>query len=151
MNTITDIVTEITGTLRELDPSLQFNLHMVPWREEDFDGAIRNIAGQDVENLAPWVNYISPMCYSQMVRQTPEWVRDVVIHANELAPDKILPSIQVSRAYLEEPYSVEDFHKSLLLALESPSRGVIFWSWETLEKNREKQEVIRGVLKKLMP
>jgi hypothetical protein len=118
----------------------------VPWRTGDFDRGIRNIAGQDVRKLAHWVNYISPMCYSQMVSQPPEWVRDVIVDTDELSPDKVLPSIQVSRAYLEEPFSAQDFEKSLHSALASPSRGVIFWSWETLAKNREKQDVIRRVV-----
>jgi hypothetical protein len=115
---------------------------MVPWRRDDFNGSIRSIAGQAVEQLAPMLDFVSPMCYSQMVRRPPEWVNDVVIDMDSLAPGKVLPAVQVSRAYLQEPFSVEDFQRSLHSALEKPSRGVIFWSWETLEKNREKQEVI---------
>ena len=151
VNTITDYVKEITQALRKTDPALRFNLHMVPWREDDFDGAVRRITGQDAGQLAPYLDFISPMCYSQMVRRPPEWVGDVVIDMDRAAPDQVLPSIQVSRAYIEEPFPVQDFKQSLLSALEEPSRGVIFWSWETLEKNREKQEVIREVVQKIMP
>ncbi|MBS0000360.1 MAG: hypothetical protein KFF73_15365, partial [Cyclobacteriaceae bacterium] len=93
-------------------------------------------------------DYLSPMCYSQMVRQSAEWVKDVVRETDLAAPDKVLPSIQVSRAYLDEPFSKEDFHLDLLSALEEPSKGVILWSWETLEMNQEKLEIVKKVVLK---
>jgi hypothetical protein len=149
VETITSYVDEITGTLRELDPSLKFNLHLVPWRDADFDGAIRKIAGQEVERLGPLVDYISPMCYTHMVRRPPEWVHEVVLDIDPSAVGRVLPSIQVSRAYREELFPVEDFRDALRSALKPPSKGVIFWSWEALKKDPGKLEVVRNEIKSL--
>lgn len=143
VKTITSYVREITSTLKTIDPSIQFNLHLIPWRETDFKGAIRKIAGQDVEDLGPLVDYISPMCYTHMVKQPPEWVHEVVVDIDPATTGKVLPSIQVSRAYLEESFSTQDFQKTLQSALDEPSRGVIFWSWEALIKDQEKLEVVK--------
>jgi hypothetical protein len=55
----------------------------------------------------------------------------------------------VSRAYREEPFSSQDFQSAVQSALDEPSRGVIFWSWEALEQNPEKMEVVqKEILKK---
>ena len=147
VETITSYVDEITGALRELDGSLKFNLHLVPWRDSDFDGAIRKIAGQDVGRLGHLVDYMSPMCYTHMVRRPPGWVNEVVLDIDPSAVDRVLPSIQVSPAYREEPFSVEDFRDALKSALKPPSKGVIFWSWEALEKDPGKLEVVRKEIK----
>jgi hypothetical protein len=146
VNTITSYVHEITQTLLHIDPELQFNLHLVPWRTDDFAGAIRKVAGQDVKMLAPRVDYISPMCYSHMVRQPPGWIHEVVSNSDENGHGKILPSIQVSRAYLEDPFRTKDFREALRAALRAPSRGVIFWSWDALAKDTEKQDGVRSEL-----
>ncbi len=147
--TITSYVHEISTVLKAMDHSLRFNLHLVPWRDTDFDGAIRKIAGQNVEDLGPLVDYISPMCYSHMVKQPPEWVHEVVLDIDPAATGRILPSIQVSQAYREEPFSSQDFQTAVQSALDEPSRGVIFWSWEALELDPAKMEVVqKEILKK---
>jgi hypothetical protein len=143
VNTITSYVSEITQTLNTIDPDLEFNLHLVPWTESDFDGAIRKVAGQDVADLAPLVDFISPMCYSHMVRQPPGWIHEVVSNIDQNGQGKVLPSIQVSRSYLEDPFPAQSFQEALRAALKFPSRGVIFWSWEALEQDSQKLEVVR--------
>lgn len=143
---ITSYVNEITGILRKLDPSLQFNLHLVPWRDTDFEGAIRKIAGQDANDLSYLVDFISPMCYSHMIKRSPDWIHEVVEDLDSKAAKQIIPSIQVSTAYREEPFSVEAFRKALQAALEPPSKGVIFWSWEALEKDPDKLQVVKKEL-----
>jgi hypothetical protein len=142
VHVITSYVNEIIGSLHEVDSTLKINLHFVPWRDTDFDGAIRKIAGQDAGELGPLVNFISPMCYSHMVKQPPEWVHQVVTNLNNQAAGQILPSIQVGQAYRQQPFSSESFRIALKAAIEPPSNGVIFWSWEALEKDPAKLEIV---------
>ncbi len=141
--TIAGYVGEIVETLDGKDPELKYNLHYVPWTEEDYDGAIRRVAGQDLDLLAPLVDYISPMCYTHMLKRDPEWVHDVVNYFSIFNEDKILPSIQVEQAYRREKFSPEAFEKAFQAAIEPPSRGVIFWSWEALNKNEQKKEIVK--------
>lgn len=142
VKTITSYVQEITRALNNIDPDLKFNLHLVPWRRLDFDGAIRKVAGQEVKLLAPWVDYLSPMCYSHMVKQSPTWIHELVVDTDQSSKGQVLPSIQVGRAYREEPFLPGDFRNALQSALKAPSLGVIFWSWEALVEDPEKRRVV---------
>ena len=48
--TIARAVERLAKAAREVKPSVKVNLHAVPWRHDDFGGAVRSVAGQD---LAP--------------------------------------------------------------------------------------------------
>jgi len=146
-NTISGYVIAMVDAIKSVDPEIEINFHAVPWKSTDFEGGIRSIAGQDLSLIAPYVDYISPMCYHHMVIQSPEWVHEVVSDISIRAPkQKILPSIQVSKAYLETSISEAEFRDALVESLLPPSRGVIFWSWEALEKSPEKSKVVRDYI-----
>ncbi len=59
----------------------------------------------------------------------------------------VLPSIQVAPAYREgEIFTGDEFEAALRAALEPPSAGVVFWSWDHIEADPERAEVIRRVV-----
>lgn len=135
-------VERLTAAARQADPGVKVNLHLVPWRKGDFGGAVRSVAGQDAALLAPLADYLSPMTYHHMVRQTPAWVHDVVEDLSAQAGGvPVLPSIQVAEAYITEPLAAAEFEAALEQALRPPSRGVVLWSWDALSKSPEKQAV----------
>ena len=141
---IVSIVRTIVNSAKTIQPDLQVNLHMVPWREHDFDGAIKKIAGQDLPALAQFTDYISPMCYSHMLKRDANWVTSVVKDMSKQSMGKtILPSIQVKEAYLTDVLTLGEFEKNLEAALTPPSQGVIFWSWAHLEQDPEKKLIIK--------
>lgn len=78
-----------------------------------------------------------------MVKQEPPWINSVVQDMFSRTGGKILPSIQVREAYLDEILSIEEFKEALIQASKAPAQGVIFWSWEALEQDPEKKKVIR--------
>ena len=143
---IANAVTRLAKAAREVKPSVKINLHAVPWRRADFGGAIRSVAGQDFTLLAPLVDLISPMTYHHMVRQTPAWVHDVVTDISAQTHGvPVLPSIQVSEAYIEDKLSPEEFQAALDQALRPPSRGVVLWSWDALSKSPEKMAILKSL------
>ena len=147
-STITSMAEELAAAVRELDPDVLINLHIVPWRRDDYDGAIARIAGQDPSALSGFADYLSPMAYSFMLHRPPEWVASVVEDLDWVADCPVLPSIQVSLAYREgEVFSGAEFETALRSALEPPSAGVIFWSWDHIEADPERAEIIRRVLR----
>ena len=153
---IVNTVGRFARAAREVKPTVKINLHAVPWRRDDFGGAVRSIAGQDIARLAPLVDLISPMTYHHMVRQTPAWVHDVVTDiAARSKGVPILPSIQVSKAYVENELPPEEFRAALEQALRPPATGVVLWSWDALSKSPEKMAIlkseIRGPVEKLAP
>ena len=146
---ISSYVAEMADAIKSIDPSIEINFHAVPWRSDDFEGGLRRIAGQDLKMIAPYVNFISPMCYAHMVVQPPEWVSSVVLDFNQQVPTmKILPSIQVNKAYLNTSIDETEFRNNLIESLKPPSAGVIFWSWEALERSPGKVKIIRDYLNK---
>lgn len=145
---ITNMIGDIVDAAREIKPGININVHAVPWRQNDFGNAIKVVAGQDFSKIATHVDIISPMTYAHMVKQKPEWVNSVVRDIAGIAKCRVVPSIQVNEAYLTEPLTVAEFEKSLIAALEEPSSGVIFWSWEQLDKRPEKKVIVRSVLNK---
>jgi len=147
IETITSMVRELVDEVREIDPDILINLHIVPWRRDDFDGGLARVAGQDPSALSEIADYLSPMAYSFMLERPPEWVASVVEDLDRVADCPVLPSIQVAPAYREgEVFSGAEFEAALLAALEPPTAGVVFWSWDHIEADPERAVVIRGVV-----
>ncbi|MGB9906244.1 MAG: hypothetical protein ACPLRR_02520 [Candidatus Saccharicenans sp.] len=140
---ITSMVEEISRALRQVNHFLLLNIHLVPWRAADFEGARMAIAGQDISTLFRYVDYLSPMCYAHMLKRPPEWINSVVMDIQQSAPNPVLPSIQVKEAYLMGKLSLQEFDRSLQSALKPPSRGVVFWNWEALAESTQKQDIVR--------
>jgi hypothetical protein len=139
---IASMVGEISDKVHAIKPDIRINVHAVPWRDEDFGGANINVAAQDLNKIAPYTDYISPMCYSQMVRRDPGWIESVVTEMDKKAPGKILPSIQVYPYYVDDPFTVDDFEDCTNAALKKPSRGVVFFSWPLFEKDTLRMESV---------
>ncbi len=140
---IAGVVRELAGAARAAKPGIRINVHAVPWRTADFGGAIRSVAGQDLGRIAPAADFISPMCYHHMVKQTPAWVHAVVEDMARTTGAAILPSIQVKEAYIPGPETPAEFRAALAEALRPPSRGVVFWNWLALAESREKLAAVR--------
>jgi hypothetical protein len=143
---IVKVVKEIHDQVRMNFPGCLINLHAVPWRKGDFGGAIKNVAGQDLAALSNHVDMLSPMCYSHMLKREPTWISSVVEELANQSKSQVVPSIQVREHYLSESLGLDEFHRMLTHALRPPSAGVIYWSWEALEKDPEKKEIIRTFL-----
>ncbi len=147
---ITSMVEEMTAAVKSVKSDIVINLHTVPWRKDDYNGAIRKIAGQDFKDLSGYTNYLSPMCYSNLLRLRPAWV-DSVIH--DMATDSrcgILPSIQMKEINPEKEglFSVEDFESCLREALKPPSQGVVLfiWDWDAFSDAADRKELFKKVV-----
>jgi uncharacterized lipoprotein YddW (UPF0748 family) len=143
---ITSTVKALSEAAKKIKPGLKINVHTVPWREDDFGGAIKIIAGQDLAKIANYTDYLSPMCYHHMVMRNTSWIQSVVKDVYRLTHSQVIPSIQVKKAYIDKTLTLSDFRDSLVEALKPPSKGVVFWSWESLAKSTEKKELIKEVL-----
>jgi uncharacterized lipoprotein YddW (UPF0748 family) len=140
---IANMVREITESVRRIQPGIKISLHAVPWRDEDFGGANIRVTAQDLSKIAPFVDYISPMCYSQMVRRDDRWIESVVAEMDRKASGKILPSIQVYPYYVNDKYSADDFGRCIEAALAGNSRGVVFFSWPLFEKDPQRMGIVK--------
>ena len=142
---ITSMVNELTSEVRNVDPGIKFNLHAVPWRKDDYHGAALRITGQDLSELAPLVDYISPMCYTHMLYRDAAWVDSIVIDFQHQGVEKVLPSIQVGESYLDKPFMKEEFCNCIQYSFKHQNNGIVFWSWEMLEKDSLKQTCVKEI------
>jgi hypothetical protein len=144
--TITSMVRDIAAAARQEKNTIKLNVHLVPWRQKDFNGAMRTVVSQDITAIGPLVDYLSPMCYAHMVKQTADWTHSVVRDIHRLAANPVIPSIQVKEDYITETLTPGQFSNYLKEALKPPSRGVVFWSWETLATDAAKKEIARSLI-----
>jgi len=145
---ITNTVRRVVEEVKKIKPGILVNLHIVPWREADFNGAIKNVAGQDIKALAQYSDYISPMTYSHMVKREPAWIHSVTTEMNEYKNNRVIPSVQVGRTYSNDEYTVAAFSECVKEALKYPSGGVVFWNWNALAEDKEKLEAVRELISK---
>jgi hypothetical protein len=143
---VTEMVKLLSDRARLLKPGIKISIHAVPWRDEDFNKAGMRIAGQDIKRLSEYADYISPMCYSQMIDRNESWIYDVIRKMDRKAPGKILPSIQVYPYFADRPYSSSDFSRSMRIALRPPSRGVVFFSWSLFARDSSRIDSVKHVL-----
>ena len=146
---ITTMIKSLSEEARRVKKGVLVNIHAVPWRAGDFGDANIKIAAQDLKAIAPFTDFISPMCYSQMLDRDAVWISDVVTDMDNRAKGMILPSIQVYPYYIERSFSAEDFRLCLQEALKPPSRGVVFFSWPLFEKDPARMEVVTEVMNNL--
>lgn len=146
---ITSMVKELAEKARSIKPDIKVNVHAVPWRENDFGRAIVRVAGQDLGAIAPLTDYLSPMCYSQMVKRDAQWIASVVEDMDRSCKGKILPSIQVYPEYIIDTFTLDDFRNCIEEAIKPPSLGVVFFSWPLFEKDPARMEIAKESLKKI--
>ncbi|KPK96403.1 hypothetical protein AMJ80_00270 [bacterium SM23_31] len=146
-HTITSMVKEIADVARMVKPSIKINLHAVPWRSNDYNGAIKTVIGQNLVDLGSYVDFISPMCYHHMLKRETSWIHDVITDFFEQTHNQILPSIQVSKAYLQNDLTVEEFEGAIKQSLKIPSAGVVFWNWDAIAASPAKKAIIHRYFK----
>jgi hypothetical protein len=143
---ITTMVKDIVEHVKKIKPDILISIHAVPWRDTDFEGANIGVAAQNLKEIARYADYISPMCYSQMLKQDGNWISSVVKDMNLKAENKILPSIQVFPYYIDRKFTVDDFRECASAALQSPSQGIVFWSWPLFEIDPIRKEAVEELL-----
>ncbi|HEY7514794.1 MAG TPA: hypothetical protein VIC87_09965, partial [Vicinamibacteria bacterium] len=144
---VTSMAEEIVRRVHDARPETRVNVHLVPWRKDDFGGARRKVVAQDPTALATIADWLSPMCYSAMLHRDPWWIASVVKDLASVSSVPVLPSIQVKESYPGDlNLGPAEFEAALRAALEPPSAGVVFWSWDLIDKAPENEAVIRSLL-----
>lgn len=122
-NTIIDYAKKIHDVITEIKPDIMMNLHMVPWRQNDFDGSIKTFAAQDICALSDIFDSFQPMTYSSLMGQNINWIYNVTSDAAATVNSSyIIPCIQSTDANSENFNTIS----------QSPSSGYAIWPFEQL-------------------
>jgi hypothetical protein len=145
---ITSMVKELVSAAKKAQPGILINIHALPWRKDDYNGAIKKVAGQNFASLSTFTDYLSPMCYQSMLHRDAPWIHSVVEDISSVRGSHVLPSIQVAAAYPDDlPVTISNFEESVKAAFKPPSQGIVFWSWDHLSKDPAKMEVLKRMFR----
>jgi hypothetical protein len=120
-HTINEYAALIHGSVKAIDPLILLNLHMVPWKKDDYAGAITKIAAQDIVTLSRYFDFLQPMTYSTMLEESIEWIYEMGSDAALQVTDTyIIPCIQSADV------SPENFK----IIVNPPVSGYSIWPFE---------------------
>ncbi|MDO8585672.1 MAG: hypothetical protein Q7T82_01405 [Armatimonadota bacterium] len=125
---VTDFVGQIKATIVQLSHEAILGIFSVPWTREDFDGAMLNVLGQDIQALAKHVDVFSPMVYHEMCHRPLKWVEDHTNYVWENTDRRVWPIVQVC----DEPVvmTAEDVFRTLNAGLDAyGSSGVMMFAF----------------------
>jgi hypothetical protein len=138
---IAEFVIDVRAIVSQQARPVRLGIFALPWRLADHEGAIRSIAGQDIERLAPHVDVISPMTYHKLCYQPTAWVSEIVQDFSRRSHKPILPVVQS----LDLPSALppEELGDAMETALRAPSEGVMVFPLEPLVSDANKQSAVQ--------
>jgi len=133
-------VSETRALINQSDRNIQLGMFSVPWREKDFNGAIKKVIGQDFKKLAKYIDVFSPMVYHKMCGKETKWIHEIVSYMDKITGKPILPIIQTE----DKPKKIsgEEFKEEVKEAIKKPSQGAIIFFLEDLLKDKDKVQVL---------
>ena len=87
---VTDFVGAARRVLKEASPDAELGIYLVP----DVDGLTEPLTGQRISDLAPLVDWASPMLYHNILMRPPSWVGETLVGVVANAGRKTLPVVQ---------------------------------------------------------
>jgi hypothetical protein len=87
---VTDFVAEARSVLKEARPDARLGIYVVP----DVNGLTEPLTGQRIGDLAPLVDWVSPMLYHNILLQPTSWIASALADVIDRAGPKTLPVVQ---------------------------------------------------------
>ncbi|MCB0064842.1 MAG: hypothetical protein KDE19_22110 [Caldilineaceae bacterium] len=121
---ITAWVAAARAVVDSVRPTATLGLFAIPWRQTDFDGAIRTVIGQDFAALATYVDVFSPMTYHRMCGQPVAWIGEVASEIATLTQKPVCPVIQA----VDQPTPLpnDDYQAALATAVAAADGAIVF-------------------------
>ena len=146
-NRIAGVADRLFEEIRTRAKYAQTSIKTVPWRESELDGAIRSSAGQDVPRLARNVDIIAPMAFTQVLKQTPEWKRQLLEHVRQISGKPVLSYLQTDKLIRPEEISAAQFEAELIESLRKEWAGMVVFEYGQLAANPVKAEILKKYLR----
>jgi hypothetical protein len=87
---VTDFVGEARTFLKGAKSDAEFGVYVVP----DVNGLTESLTGQRIRDLAPLVDWVSPMLYHNILLRPTSWIGDTLASFTPIAARKTLPVVQ---------------------------------------------------------
>jgi hypothetical protein len=144
---ITEYVREVRGLLDASARPTMLGMFSLPWRRDDFDGAMTAVVGQDLGRLAEVVDCFSPMVYHALCEQPPDWVAQVTREAIAWTGAPVVPIVQAFGR--PQPLAPHELAAALAEAAEASPQGVWVFTFASLLESPEKATVVRDAFRSI--
>lgn len=134
INQITSWVAQARTLVDTIRPTATLGLFAIPWRQQDFGGAIQTVIGQDFVALAPYIDIFSPMTYHLMCGQPVSWIGAVAEELTGLTGKQVGPIIQS----VDHPMALsnDEYAEALASAVDGANAVIIFTLTGVIEGDR---------------
>jgi hypothetical protein len=106
-------VRELSGLIRDRADPVTIGLKLLPWRPEEFGGALAWAAGQDARLLAPLVDRFLPMSFTHLTGHPTTRISDLVADLAARTGRPVVPGLQLDNPLREGPLPVPVFQEML--------------------------------------
>ena len=147
---ITSTVKKCVELIKNINQNIKIGIHIVPWKSEMFDGALKNINGQDLKEITKYVDFLAPMTYHHMIHQPVSYISELIkSHRNYISDSRpVIPSVQAKEIYRTDKLSVDEIADAIRSALDGSVSGITFYHWGDIEESPDVYNVIKDAIAK---
>lgn len=141
---VEETVKEFGAVVRAYDKKLSLGIKTVPWLQQQFNGGIRSIAGQDLSRLKDDVDFVMPMTYSHLFSLPPSWITTMMKEVNSLTSKPVYATVQMEKVFPDQnEITVTEFAEMMKAGMENPSKGVVLFHYLNSKNNEEMGRLVK--------
>jgi hypothetical protein len=123
---IAKVIKRARAIIKRHRPRALVGAFVVPWNDNEHDGAITAVLGQDIALMAKQLDVLSPMLYHRMLGKNVRWIHESIKRIERRAKRPIVPVVQ--SCSIPSKLSNAELKGAIRQARRAPSRGVILFS-----------------------
>ncbi|MGO4841729.1 hypothetical protein AB4144_56655, partial [Rhizobiaceae sp. 2RAB30] len=94
-------IARLRGAIQAIRPDTEIAINTLPFFRSDFDDAVTEVFGQDVDRLRAVVDIFEVMAYHQILRREADWPAAISADIKKRgAPSRVICTVQAQALYL---------------------------------------------------
>ena len=142
-NTIERTVSRLNPVVKDSGFNGPIHIKTVPWKNADLDNAARWVAGQDIKALTDVCDGVIPMSFTQILGKDPAWKTSHLDYVHDTTGVNPYSYVQFEPLIRDTPITATDIEAEIRAAEKESRGGIIYFHWEQIMGNTEKQEIVK--------
>ncbi len=139
---ISSFLSDCNKRIKKASPNTEIIVNVIPWKDNFGDNALMNIAGQNLEMMNKFVDYFSPMIYSEMIGADESYAGELISELSE-KDYSIVPAIKLP----EKMGDIHRFKAEFNDVFSEKTDGAIFFHYDILKKCFDKKPELFSLIK----